>query len=455
MGNLIGCFILIFLATTLEQASGIYYSHTRSCDREGQIASLAQPTSNNSAVLDRSITEGSRQQENYAEAKDVLFPVYDDEQYGYIDRSGQLVIKIKRGRYHEEFHEGLAVVINEDGKLGYINETGEYVIEPIYADSSAYDYDDIGARHFSEGLAVVSEEVEVEDGTYFQHLGYIDKTGKIVIKLADYELYPFSEGMALIRQLPVDPSSDSEQLLPLSGFIDRQGNMVVEPKFGDAKYFSEGLAAVRPGIEVTDEWGYIDESGNFAIEPKFDEAGSFSEGLAPVGVLQDGFYPVCYGFINKQGELAIAPKFTDAKEFSEGFAAVAIEEGKDKKWGYIDKSGEFVIEPQFENTFFDDAAGPFRNGLAMITIKKPVPIPEDLIDDIGDKTDTLYTDVVGFIDKSGKWVVEPNLSPTKGFKHGLAYVSVYEPYAPHRSTSISEGYIDSTGQFIWHPQSKP
>jgi hypothetical protein len=62
------------------------------------------------------------------------------------------------------------------------------------------------------------------------------------------------------------------------GFIDKTGNIVIKPQFNSAWKFSQGLAAVFIGDKV----GYIDKMGNIVIKPQFNSAWKFSEGLAAV-----------------------------------------------------------------------------------------------------------------------------------------------------------------------------
>ena len=65
-----------------------------------------------------------------------------------------------------------------------------------------------------------------------------------------------------------------------------------------------------------------------------------------------------------------------------------------KKYGFIDKSGKMVIEPQF------DGASDFSEGLAQV------------------EKDGKW----GFIDKSGKVVIEPQFDWVSDFSEGLAKV---------------------------------
>jgi hypothetical protein len=61
-----------------------------------------------------------------------LFPVQVDGKWGYIDRTGTIVIPPQFG-FAGSFSEGLARVLvgnMETGKWGYIDHTGAYVWEP-------------------------------------------------------------------------------------------------------------------------------------------------------------------------------------------------------------------------------------------------------------------------------------------------------------------------------------
>ncbi|MFO7740425.1 MAG: WG repeat-containing protein [Desulfatiglandaceae bacterium] len=232
---------------------------------------------------------------------------------GYIDKSGKFFIEPRYSASYG-FSKGLAPVQIEDGgKWGYIDKTGEMVIEPFFEK----------AEPFKEGLALVKL------GGRF---GYINTEGIFRITPKFENAYSFSEGLAAVM------------IGYKYGFIDKSGELVIEPAYSSAEHFSEGLA--RVGIEA--KYGYIDKSGTFVIKPMFLDAKSFSEGLAVVK------YDHKYGFIDKSGLFVIKPKFEYAKSFSEGLAAVQI----DRRFGFINKSGKFVIIPDLI------VAEPFSNGLA-------------------------------------------------------------------------------------------
>jgi hypothetical protein len=86
---------------------------------------------------------------------------------------------------------------------------------------------------------------------YFSGYCYLDKTGKIVFKVAVDSAGSFSEGLA-----PVVKNHKS-------GYIDSTGRIVIEPQFDNAQLFHEGLAAAQVGKL----WGYIDKTGSWIIKP--------------------------------------------------------------------------------------------------------------------------------------------------------------------------------------------
>lgn len=181
------------------------------------------------------------------------------------------------------FHEELAKV-RKDGKVGFINQTGEIVIPLKFVD----------ATRFSEGLAAT----EIENGKW----GFIDRSGKIVIEAKFDWALRFSEGRALI------------QIGQKWGFIDKTGTIVVPASYEHAWPFSEGLAAVQvlgldPISRIKDSLmtGYVDRMGKLIIDHKFGGSGSFVNGKALISKSvkhpqKGGYYTACF-WINKTGKI--------------------------------------------------------------------------------------------------------------------------------------------------------
>ena len=310
------------------------------------------------------------------------------------------------------------------GNYGFIDKTGELVIEPIFDRVGGNVGYALSYINFSEGLA----SVKVGD-----KWGFIDQTGKMVIEPRFNDARAFSEGLARVR------------IGKKWGFIDKSGNVVIEPNFDDVRSFSEGLAGVKTG-----QWGFIDKSGKITIEPRFDDILCFSQGLARVGkyIEFDGYEKLYkYGFVDKAGNMVIKQEFDDAGSFTDdGLARVLI----DDKWSFIDKNGSFAFDQTFDHVddFSEGLAsvlsehrwgcidkngvfvidpvysyvGKFSEGLAEVQIDNPI--------------DGLY----GFIDKNGDMVIEAKYDWVFDFSEGLALVSV---------DGLS-GFIDKSGNMVFN-----
>jgi hypothetical protein len=340
-----------------------------------------------------------------------LWPVQQDKKWGYIDKTGKLIIPFKFD-HAGDFSEGLAAV-KLAGKYGYIDQTGKVVIPPRFD----------GGRPFSEGLAVVVICHFDRKGEILRYrYGYIDKSGTMVIQPRGVESLKwlsmffrglaFSEGRACMKQGKL-------------GFIDKTGKMVIPARYNDVQPFSEGLAAVK----VKGKYGYINRSGKIVIPPQFNDAGPFFEGLAPVhgdASRNQG------GYIDKSGKLIInGAEFVLARAFSEGLAAVM---GKKDKYGYIDKSGKFVIPPQFERV------GDFSEGLAPVIL-----------------VDAGWPGDLAYINQRGQMVIKSKSTVPDRPYHAESDLRYYHFCGGVARVALgkdeggpdAEGYINKEGKFIW------
>src|ERR1700674_2216363 len=191
-----------------------------------------------------------------------LFPVEKDGKFGFIDRTGKVVIPLQFDSAND-FHEGLALV-TANRKTMFIDTAGETVITPQF---------DI-VNNFSEGLAPVNIGQKripnlglISDPGKW---GYIDKTGKLVIPLKFTHAEDFSEGLAAVR--------DGDR----GGFIDHRGGFGFDVPLDVTLGFHEGVAGVLFKGSVT----YVDRSGKKISTPVDygPKSNSFSEGLVPVSI---------------------------------------------------------------------------------------------------------------------------------------------------------------------------
>jgi WG containing repeat len=360
------------------------------------------------------------------EASDKLFPVVMGGKWGYIDRSGKLVIKPQFDGAHP-FYDGIAKVMTgtrfEKEKWSYINTSGK----PIFKDLSVN-----RLENFSEGLGAVCLYKQDEIGYL---CGYMDKSGSWAIEPKFYSSMSFQDGLARTAARDRNSKTGTRQV-----YIDKTGNEVIELSTiptQNSNGFSEGLARFAisvPGKEYLPQ-GFVDKTGKVVIEPKFEAAGDFSEGLAAVMFFKppkvidyEKDDPYEAGFIDTTGKIVIKPQFEFYRPFSEGLAFVMIR----GRIGAIDKTGKVVIRPQFfpaapKSTPYWEVldyypewnSWTFSEGLAVVHR--------------GGRW--------GYIDKTGKFVIQPLFGQAYNFSGGLALVIV----------GNRVGYIDKTGRFIWNP----
>lgn len=373
-----------------------------------------------------------------------LYPIMIADKHGFIDESGNVKFMLPDEVYTIfPFSEGLAVagkrVPNTNGRWGFIDETGKYVIEAKY----------VMVKPFSDGLAAV---VFKRNENEYRNVGYMDRTGRIVIppQFSDEGSESgrgFSEGLAAVNVSMGTPDK--------WGYIDKSGKFVIEPRFAAAGPFTEGRAVV--GIREADwssnyKWGFIDKQGQWIAKPQYQGANEFSEGLAAV-LLNDKV-----GFVDLNGQLAIKPQFdpdgaggcvlkgrVGASSFSEGLAAVQLKDNEwGKEWGFIDRHGNWVIKPAFA------CAAPFSEGLALVGIRE-------------EEGAWRY----GFIDKTGTIVIKPQFSQAHSFVGKLALVTIgmteeqafvkalqsNKPEAEMEKElekfKLKFAYIDRTGKIVW------
>jgi hypothetical protein len=314
--------------------------------------------------------------------------------------------------------------IQQDGKWGYIDSSGKIVIKPQFA----------WAEEFSEGLAAF----ENEDGKH----GYIDEMGRVVIEPKFDNWTEFSEGLAAV-------SVDFEW-----GYIDKTGKWAILPQFAVGRPFSDGLALVGvplngkvsfpPGPE---KHVFIDKAGKVVIDPKDDILnGTFSEGVGTVQFITN--HGVNAVLIDRTGKVIVSVQDIETDGFSEGVTPAK----KNGKWGYIDTNGRFVIEPQFEeaHTFSEGLAAVligekwgFINHQGKILIKPrfdygPTGFSEGLA------VASVNNDCV-LLDKTGKVQVRVRCTNGEEFRGGLATIQIGE------GTGEKRGYINKQGKFVWGP----
>jgi hypothetical protein len=215
------------------------------------------------------------------------------------------------------------------------------------------------------------------------------------------------------------------------GFIDKTGRFINPKRYEQAESFSDGLAAVAEGQWKEAKYGFINKSGEVAIPLRFDPRPGQMEGMMFLSRFTEGLAPVMfgnlYGYIDHKGNTVIPPIFREAGQFSEGLASITTADGQK---GYIDKAGLFVIK------LASGRGGQFNEGLATLAVEINGPTK------------------MGYIDRTGKTIIEPRFDTAYDFIDGLAEVYFTEKVtsAAGPVTQTVHAYIDKGGRFVWRSQ---
>ena len=271
----------------------------------------------------------------------------------FIDKEGRTAIRVK-GNYEVcgDFKESLCAVCRSSGdlygegdKYGFIDKSGKLVIECEFN----------GVHDFSDGLAVVYDGDEYDDEEPASY-SYINKNGYYVIQGDFCKVTDFYNGYAVVQEMIRYASEEN----------DGEKRTYVIDKNGDVCYDALPIDIVsldfNNGVFVYNEWGRRDRVVGWidtqrGIEKEYEQKdigrpwGSFSiEGLMPISKGMKGY-------IDVHGDMPIGFKYDDAKDFSDGLAAIKLNE----LWGFIDYCGDIVIPCQY------DEVESFREGRAVVT----------------------------------------------------------------------------------------
>lgn len=132
--------------------------------------------------------------------------------------------------------------------------------------------------------------------------------GITILVVAGFSLTAMNLGIIEISN-PInfveDKSNQKVELFIISyetkpGYMDRSGKVVIKTQFDDVGFFSEELAPV----EINNKWGFIDRTEKMVIEPRFEDLSGiaiFKNGLARLTVI-DKNEEFKYAYIDKTGK---------------------------------------------------------------------------------------------------------------------------------------------------------
>ena len=228
--------------------------------------------------------------------------------------------------------------------------------------------------------------------SYFNHVGFIDKTGTLTASLDDYQCGLFDTDKSCCRQ--ASDFSDGLSMLQVDNgkgrewaFLDAKGQVHSFGNFYLIDSFFDGLAACNK--TESGPYGFIDKQGTMVIPTIYRAVEHYSEGVAAC-LGKDGWI-----FIDRSGKQAFEGSFDTTQPFSEGLACVM----KKGKWGCIDKRGHFVIQPKYGQIF------PCSNG---IVVARETCIREEVSPNCSEGATRQF-----YFDKNGKELFQKDCAPVR------------------------------------------
>ncbi len=305
-------------------------------------------------------------------------------QYGVIDKSGNLVLPIEHDtvwisegfigvalsrerwvmldrnlvrvtqREYQQVSPGRLGLypIKRHGSWGFINGRGTEVIPPQYEQ----------VRLFNQELA---------QARYGGSWGIINRQGNWLIKPRYDSLYQINQSLFLFKENRESGlvNTENRELYRTSNQLMAFHTALIETDkvrgkgliaLDGSQLLSNRYPVLKMQADNHDYFYYEDSIGPglfgvskkvFIKDPSFQEIRTINEGFIGVRINNQ------YGFIDENSKLRIANRYQNIGVFSETMSPIKIR----GKWGYIDRLERLKIQPLY------DWAGPFEKSTAIVT----------------------------------------------------------------------------------------
>ena len=223
-----------------------------------------------------------------------LARVLDGMKSGYIDPDGNLVIFLPEGwNARGDFRDGMALVENDQGLYGYIDQTGALVIPFQWEKADA----------FSEGIAQVWQDGKC---------GFIDQTGALVIPCQWKRAQKAQDGHIIVQ----DENG-------LWGVMDLAGNLTVPCVYSSIERLADQVYIMMNEIGGRDLYGLIGADGTVICPCMYSLISH---------VQFDGFVQVCLGYT----------RMADYDAWN----------GQESTTGFISLTGELIVPCEYDHGYY-------------------------------------------------------------------------------------------------------
>ena len=350
--------------------------------------------------------------------EDIYFSDYEapDEKWGYMDMSGETVIKPKYDDVRDMKSNITAANLN--GRWGYIDQSGKTVIDFIYKQVLDFNEEEDRAivQDFSNNWILIDADNKIIDSLEYQDYksfsgsycpvayagqwGLIDRDGNEIIKPA-FGSIKIIGGSCIVKRDDKYGiiAIDGKELMPFNydridvndnsilrvkskgqyAFYDMNTYQKISPEYANASKMEDGYFVVN---DKSGKFTIINKQFKTVIEIEADKVEYANENLWKYK--RNGLW----GLIDISGNQITPPKYELMNKFQEGYILYSV----DDKWGYIDTKGEVFIPAELP------LAWDFKDGLARV----------------------FHSKGVGFFNKDKVLVIDKRIFEVRDFYNGLA-----------------------------------
>lgn len=274
--------------------------------------------------------------------------------YGLIDNTGKVLIEpIYESIEKNEYSKIAKVKFNN--KYGILNFNGDIIVPINYSEirgsfskhsgfiSAFKDNNTYLINRKGQIVKTYEKKMYIgnfDDGIYrlgdpdIKKMGLIDSLGNPITDFIFDNISSINNGLAMF----------TDGQTKKYGFIDKSGKIVIKAKYTPEKYKSVTPSDSLIAVKLENKYGFIDYAGNQIIDFKFDKASDFEKGYSVVK------YNNKFGLINKNGEFIVEPIY-DTLTYDDEKMFCWVINGKDynkRKTGlYNIVEKKMILEPKY------------------------------------------------------------------------------------------------------------
>jgi len=262
----------------------------------------------------------------------VAVVVDEAKKYGYMDKAGKLIIPLQYD-FAADFNQGYAVVKSKD-KTGLIDKQNKVVVPFEYDAIKAYPEDGVivaekgatmGALNLKGDQLLAFENRQVQYEHFSKHFILIQQKEGSSSKSISYALMDKQQQLTVVQDVVIRDLK-TEGLLKVAkgnlvGFINGKGKEVIPVSYDDAQLPKHGLIVVKKG----QLYGVVDLNNKQVLPFRYN----YIQVLSPESFLIKMTFPKvygigAYGIINKQGQELAPLHYTMVNNFVDGEAVVYL-----------------------------------------------------------------------------------------------------------------------------------